>query len=85
MKAKILTENGVTRYFDKNGVELHDGDVVVDEEGAKRTLYLTAEGELGTDATNPRWIESGRAVPGEYGIYPLTESDLAGLAKSDEV
>lgn len=34
-------------------------------------VYLTTEGELGTDATNPSWIKSGRAVPCEYGIYPL--------------
>jgi len=39
-------------------------------------VYLTNEGELGIDATNPKWIESGRAIPCEYGIYPLTVHDL---------
>lgn len=29
MKAKILFENDKYRYFDKNGVELHDEDVIV--------------------------------------------------------
>lgn len=29
-----------------------------------------------TDATNPAWIEAGRAVPYEFGVYPLTEEDL---------
>lgn len=83
MKAKILYEGDVIRYFDKNGVELHGGDTVVSDSGSKQILYSTTNGELGTDATNPVWIESGRAAPGEYGIYPLSESDLAELAKCD--
>lgn len=29
----------------------------------------------GTDATNPAWVESGKAAPCEYGIYPLENSD----------
>ena len=36
---------------------------------------MTTEGELGTDATNPKWIENGRAVECEYGIYPLTRQE----------
>ncbi len=81
MKAQILHENDITLYFDKNGVQLHDGDTVITDEGSKLTIYLTTEGELGTDATNPRRIEAGLAVPCEYGIYPLSESDLVGLTK----
>ena len=30
---------------------------------------------FGIDATNPAWIASGRAIPCEYGIYPLNERD----------
>lgn len=33
------------------------------------------EAVTGWDATNPKWIESGRAVPCEYGIYPLTRDE----------
>ena len=28
--------------------------------------------EVGTDATNKHWIKTGRAIPCEYGVYPLT-------------
>ena len=35
--------------------------------------------QLGTDATNPSWIKSGRAIACEYGIYPL------GSLETDEV
>lgn len=74
------------RYFDKNGVEIFEGDFIVlnapdyyyhnkpmqvyeweDEYGNKG---------LGIDATNPVWIENGRACPCEFGIYPLTIEDL---------
>ena len=36
---------------------------------------------LGTDATNPAWIKSGRAVPCEFGIYPLTEDEMKEIEK----
>lgn len=64
------------RYFDKNGKELHEGDTVVFDSGMEYKLYRTVDGELGTDATNPKWIEIGRACECEYGIYPLSASDL---------
>lgn len=83
MKSKIITENGIIRYFDKEGNELHDGDLVrfdaeatVDGMAIERRLYLTEEKELGVDATNPSWIKDGRAVPCEYGIYPVHEETL---------
>lgn len=84
MRAKILCDGDVIRYFDKNGVELHNGDTVVADDGSKKVLYLTTNGELGTDATNPLWVESGRAAPCEYGIYPLTEADLVELSKCSD-
>ena len=43
------------------------------ESGETQKLYLTENGQLDTDATNPVWIADGRAVPCEYGIYPLEE------------
>ena len=58
------------------GKELHDGDTIVYESGREEKLYLTTDGTLGTDATNPHWISTGRAIPCEYGIYPLELSDL---------
>lgn len=71
----IKVENGEYRYFDKHGVEITEGCKVKYADGKRNrtvyTVYRTTEGELGTDATNPSWVESGRAVPCEYGIYPF--------------
>lgn len=71
----IKYENGALRYFDKNGVEITEGCKIRYQNGRTMTVYLTDGDELGTDATNPKWIEMGRAVPCEYGIYPLTTDD----------
>ncbi len=72
----IKVENGEYRYFDKHGVEITEGCKVKYCHGDKalertKKVYRTENGLLGTDATNPSWIESGRAVPCEYGIYPF--------------
>ena len=67
----IKIENGKRKYFDKHVVEITEGCKIRYTDGKIKTVYLTEEGELGTDATNPKWIESGRAYPCEYGIYPL--------------
>lgn len=66
---------GKNIYYDKNGTEITAGSKIKYKGGTIRTVYLTNDSELGTDATNPKWIESGRAVPCEYGIYPLTLSE----------
>ena len=71
----IKVENGKHRYFDKHGVEITEGCKIKYESGRIAEVYLTTECELGTDATNPKWIESGRAVPCEYGIYPLYHNE----------
>jgi len=76
----IKVENGKYRYFDKNGVEITEGCTIKYNHGDRSLIryekvYLTEDGQLGTDATNPRWIESGRAVPCEYGVYPLTREE----------
>jgi hypothetical protein len=76
----IKVENGKYRYFDKHGVEITEGCTIKYDHADKSLIryekvYLTEDGQLGTDATNPRWIESGRAVPCEYGIYPLTKAE----------
>lgn len=63
-------------YFDKEGTEIHDGDTIKWDNGKIEKVYLTDQGFLGTDATNPKWIESGRAVPCEYGIYPFETQDM---------
>ena len=73
---------GVTlyRYFDRRGIELFEGDDIKRvTENKIETLYRTKDGELGTDATNPMWIEIGRAVPCEYGIYPLNEQEMSDI------
>ena len=83
-----MTEGDKVRYFDKEGNELHDGDmvefdavIVPDGKVRREKLYLTSEGTLGTDATNPKWLESGRAYPCQYGIYELTNADMNYIRK----
>jgi hypothetical protein len=68
------------RYFDMNGEEIHEGDIVL-MNGRKQEVYLTENGYLGTDATNPVWIEKGRAFPTQFGIYPFNERDEPILVK----
>ena len=74
----IKYENGQKKYFDRNGKEITEGCKIrcYWDVGKYRdkTVYLTEDGELGWDATNPKWVESGRAVPCEYGIYTLTNA-----------
>lgn len=70
------------QFFDKNGKEIHDGDYIkITPNDIIRKVYVCVDDDgnesLGTDATNPKWIESGRAVPCEYGIYPLDSEDLS--------
>lgn len=76
----IKFENGKMRYFDRNGKEITDGCEVKYLNGDRsmiriQKVYETENGELGTDATNPIWIEKGWAVPCEYGIYPFSEEE----------
>lgn len=76
----IKVENGKMKYFDRNGKEITDGCEIKYISGDKsmiqiQKVYETENGELGTDATNPAWIERGWAVPCEYGIYPLNEEE----------
>ena len=76
----IKIENGQKKYFDRNGKEIIDGCWIKYLHGDKsleriEKVYSTVNGELGTDATNPAWIDSGRAVPCEFGIYPLTKEE----------
>ncbi len=62
-------------YFDRNGTEITNGCRIRYPSGRILEVYLTEGDELGTDATNPAWIASGRAAPCEFGIYPLTEAE----------
>lgn len=76
----VKTENGKKKYFDRNGAEITEGCKIKYLHGDKslgRTekVYLTEDGELGVDATNPAWIERGLAAPCEFGIYPLTKEE----------
>ena len=67
------------RYYDMNGNEIHNGDMVKID-GRVQKVYLTEDGYLGTDATNPSWVERGWAAECEFGIYPFNESDTPVLA-----
>jgi len=62
------------KYFDRNGEEILEGDLVI-MDGKIKKVYRTEDGYLGTDATNPKWIEIGRACECEYGVYPFEETD----------
>jgi hypothetical protein len=81
----IKIENGKYKYFDKNGKEILENCVIRYPYGRERIVYRTVEDELGIDATNPKWIESGRAVPCEWGIYPLEieETDMVEVVCYD--
>lgn len=68
----VKYENGALHYFDKNGVEILENSKIRFSNGRVETVYRTENDELGTDATNKKWIEWGRAVPCEFGVYPLT-------------
>ena len=81
IKARIIEENDIYTYFDRDGNELHDGDTIMWADGRTEKLYATVEGRLGTDATNPSWLASGRAVECQYGVYPLTWSDVQEIVK----
>ena len=78
---RIIEENGTYRYFDKNGTELHEGDMIRYDSGREYKLYRTAQGKLGTDATNPLWIKDGRVYECEYGVYPLTWDEMGEIEK----
>ena len=69
------------RYYDKYGNELKNNDRIRWNSGKEEKIYMTSDGYIGTDATNPHWIESGRASECEYGIYPLTELDMKEIEK----
>ena len=82
-KARIIEENGIYTYLDKEGNELHDGDTIMWADGRMEKLYATEQGRLGTDATNPSWLASGRAVECQYGVYPLTWEEIQEIVKVD--
>lgn len=71
----IKYENDKPRYFDKNGKEITDNCIIRYPNGREMMVYRTTGDELGIDATNPKWIESGRATPCEYGIYTFSREE----------
>ena len=71
----IKTIDNKVRYFDRNGREITDGCRVKYLDGRIEKIYYTNKWQLGTDATNPTWIKSGRVSECEYDIYPLTRQE----------
>lgn len=63
------------QYFDKHGREITEGCQIKYPDGHVEIVYRTEKDLLGIDATNKHWIETGRAVPCEYGVYPLSRQD----------
>ena len=51
---EVYVQRMFRTYIGKDGSELHDGDTVEYPDGHRKKLYLTEDGELGTDATNPK-------------------------------
>lgn len=78
----MITRN--IHYYDKHGTEIKAGCHIRYADGKIEEVYLTDRCELGTDATNPSWIKSGRAYPCEYGIYPLTEEETEEVEVVEE-
>ena len=74
MRINYNDEKNEMQYYDMHGNEIHDGDTVY-MDGKERKVYATTEGLLGVDATNPKWIETGRACECEWGIYPFECTD----------
>lgn len=72
-----FNKDGTIQYYDKNGTEITEGCRILFPNGRIERVYLTQNGELGWDATNPNWIARGLATPCEYGIYPLTNQDTS--------
>ena len=81
-KRKIEYVNGVPHYYDMFGKEVKAGGYLFYTDGSGRGLnkrekvLLGEDGVLGTDSTSEAWIKAGRAVEGEFGIYPLEMADL---------
>ena len=71
----IKLEGKELKYYDKHGKEIIEGCTIRYADGKEKKVYLTENGELGTDATNLSWIESGWAVACEFGIYPLENEE----------
>ena len=63
----ILYENDKPHYYDKNGKEITDGCTIRYADGHTEKVYRTTDDQLGTDATNPSWIKSGRAIEAANG------------------
>ena len=83
MSYQLATEQ-VMKYYDKNGKEITDGCRVKYPDGKIKKVFLTVNGELGIDATNPVWIANGRAVEGENGIYPFEYGETEELEVVEE-
>ena len=75
----------IRKYLNKNGKEITEGCKVKFSDGRVEKIYLADTGELGTDATNPAWIESGRAIPCQYGIYPLTNEETRMINQIESI
>ena len=71
----IKVVNGMRHYYDKNGAEIIEGSTIRYESGRVAEVVLLEDEQLGIDATNPKWIEKGRAYPGDYGHYPLIREE----------
>lgn len=80
----IKVENGKNRYFDKNGKEIIKGSTVRYSDGRTEIVYETENGELGIDATNPKWIAKGKAFPCEFGIYPFGKLETESIEVVEE-
>lgn len=84
LKATILEESGIYRYFDKSGTELFAGDTIRYDDGTTEKLFLSKEGQLGIDSTNPNWHKRDGGPYWGFGLYPLGKNELSEIEKVSE-
>lgn len=82
MKAIIDYNTKPFTYYDINGEKIEAGDMIsINNSNPTKVYLLDDEKTLGIDSTNPAWIKAGRAVPCEFGCYPLNIEDLEQCVK----
>lgn len=69
------------KYYDKKFRRISEGDLIKWDDGRIQPVLKSTEGYLGTDATNPSWVASGKAEPGEWGVYPFSHEDTTHILR----
>lgn len=62
------------KYFDKNGIKIIEGMILIHEDGDKELVYKSDDGDLGFNASNENNIDVINSFKRE--IYPLYQFNL---------